>query len=76
MDVIGTTAAIVGIVDVLARSIKKLHDLQKQRQGANITLAALMGELTATKAALKELRVSVERHADDEQHYDLVRRTP
>lgn len=73
MDVIGTTAAIVGIVDVLSRAILKLHDIHKQLQEANLTVSGLIGELTATKAALNELHGTVVRHADDEQHYDLVR---
>ena len=72
MDVFSTVCGIVGIVDVLTRSIVKLHDISKMLQSANITLVALIGELTATRTALNQLRDCVERHRDGDQHYTMV----
>ena len=72
MDAISTAASIIGVLDVLTRSVIKLYEIQKKLDEANITLAALIGELTATKAALRELHAAVDVHSDQEQHYDLV----
>ena len=55
MDIISATASIVGILEVLTRSVIKLYEIQKRLQETNMTLTALIGELTATKAALSEL---------------------
>lgn len=60
----------MSIIDVLGRSLLKLHDLQKRLQVADVTLVTLIGELTATKAALNELHNST--LSRPEHHYELV----
>ena len=72
MEVLATVSGIVGIVDVLSRSIIKLHDIMGKLTDANITLAALIGELTATKIALESLNTCLRRHEGIERHHELV----
>lgn len=72
MDALGATASILGVVDILTRSLLKLRELQQKLKDADLTLVTLIGELTATKAALKQLHNCVVEHAHIEQHYDLI----
>ena len=72
MDAVSAAGSILSILDVLTRSILTLYDIQRKLQECNITLAALIGELTATKAALWQLQETVTEHAGREQHEDLV----
>ncbi|KAL9049256.1 MAG: hypothetical protein Q9162_007310 [Coniocarpon cinnabarinum] len=54
-----TFGAIVGIIDILARTTSKLHDLQKKVRGAASGIEVMVGELDATKEALYTLATKI-----------------
>lgn len=68
VSAIGLSGSIVGIVDVIARSILSLLDLQKQFKDADGTLIALIGQLQTMKAGLEQVRALID---DSEQSYQL-----
>ena len=71
--IIGTTGAIVGIVDLLTRSIKSLHELHDRWTKTNLTALNLISQLTALKAALSKIQEWVDSDlAREPQHYQLV----
>ena len=72
MEVIGAAGAIVGILDVLGRSITKLHALQKRLQDVPFVVAWLSGELNTARIALDRLQKSLERLAGNEMHHAVV----
>lgn len=59
MDVVGAVASIGSIIDIITRSLLKLYDLRKKIKDSPIALTAFVGELTATKAALRELKAGL-----------------
>lgn len=67
MEAVGTVGAIVGIVDVLAKTIFKLVEIKKRLTAANTTLELLISEFTITKAALEQLRICAETSQEEDQ---------
>lgn len=60
MEVVSAIGSIGGIIDIITRSMIKIHEIHKKIQGSNITLTAFTGELAATKVALRELKAALE----------------
>jgi hypothetical protein len=52
---IGLTGAIIGVVDVISRSISSLMDLQSRYKSADLKVNLLIGQLSTLKAALKQI---------------------
>ena len=55
VSLISLAGSIVGIVDVISRSIITLRNLQQRWQAANFTVTLLIGQLTTLKAALNHI---------------------
>ena len=58
MDPASVTAlagSVVGIVDVIGRSLSYLLDLQTKYRNANLTVSLLIGQLSTLKAALNQI---------------------
>ena len=55
MEVVGVVGSIVGIVDVIARSLSALVKLNLELKQADNSLLTMIGELGTTKAALEQL---------------------
>ena len=72
MEMLAASASVLSIIDILGRALFKLHELRMRLKGADLTLLSLIGEFTATKAALQELHVCVNANANVEQHYELM----
>lgn len=72
MDVIGAVGAIVGIVDVVSRTVLTLRDIKARLDGADAKLVELIGELTAIKAALSHVKGLIEDNANEDVHYQFV----
>lgn len=72
MEVIGTVGAVLGIVDILGRSILRLRALQRKITDAPFTLTRLFGELTAAKIALNQLQGALKRVDQTKVHEDIL----
>lgn len=70
--VLGAVGSIVGIVDVVSRTILSLRDMQSRFKKANFTLDCLVGELTSTKAALNQVRALLDGFPEDAEQYYLL----
>lgn len=55
VTVVGVTGAIVGIIDVITRSVRYLCDLQAKLKGTDLTISLLIGQLSTLKAALNQI---------------------
>ena len=55
ISVIGLAGSVLGIVDVVTKSISTLKKLQQQWQSADWTINSLLGHLTTLKLALTQL---------------------
>jgi guanine nucleotide-binding protein G(i) subunit alpha len=56
LSIIGAVGAVANIVDLIAKSIKSVHELQNRWKEADVTLLNLMAQLTALRAALTEIK--------------------
>ncbi|KAL8712899.1 MAG: hypothetical protein Q9225_006861 [Loekoesia sp. 1 TL-2023] len=71
--IIGTTAAIVGIVDVVARSISTLRGIRSRWEAINLEISNLITQLNSLKAALNKISEWISSDLMDvPQHYQLV----
>ena len=71
--IVGVTGAIVGMVDVLARSVKSLYALQNRWTHAQMTVSSLVSQLTALKTALGKMREWIASDLSNAaQHHQLV----
>ncbi|KAL9058926.1 MAG: hypothetical protein Q9162_001482 [Coniocarpon cinnabarinum] len=64
LETLGAVGAVVGILDVVARSVLRLRDMQKRLKEANVNVQMMMGELTATRTALKVLKAGIASSTD------------
>lgn len=55
LTIVGVTGAIVGIIDVITRSVRSLCYLQAKFKGTNLTISLLVGQLSTLKAALNQI---------------------
>ena len=67
---IGLAGSVLGIVNVITKSIKILRKLQLQWQGADWTISSLLGQLSTLKLALTEITnwISLDLAADAQHH--------
>ena len=73
MEVVGTAGAIVGILDVVTRSILKLAEIRKRYKNVSLTVELLSGRLVTVKAALEQIHgFANDALRGQEQHYQLV----
>ena len=56
LSILGAVGSIVGIIDVLGRSITTIHALRKQWNDADFSLLNLVSQLTALMAALNKIK--------------------
>ena len=56
VSIIGLAGSIVNIVDVIAKSIKALRDLQQRWKAADMTVNSLIGQLTTLRTALDQIQ--------------------
>lgn len=71
LAVIGGTASILSIVDILGRSISIIRELRNEWKDADFALLNLLTQLTALRAALTEIRKWTESAFGDEPHHQL-----
>ena len=73
MEAFGTAAAIVGVIDVVARSILKLAEIRERYKSVELIVELLSGQLSTVKAALEQIDEFLSSALQDhEQHYQLV----
>jgi hypothetical protein len=53
---VGTAASVLGIIDVIARSVSSLQTLNQRFKGANLAVVNLLCQLNAVKAALSQIQ--------------------
>lgn len=55
VSAIGLAGALVGIGDVITRSLRRLVDLQSKYRSSSLVVSLLIGQLTTLKAALNQI---------------------
>jgi hypothetical protein len=71
VSIIGAASSILGIVEVLCKSISTLHELHSRWNEADFTFINLVSQLTALKAALYKLQEWIDSDMAD-LHHQLV----
>lgn len=68
------TASVAGIIEALAKTVSKLHELHRRWKRADFTFINLIAQLTALKAALSKLEEWMDAGLDEGQdpHHQLV----
>ncbi len=73
VSVIGLGASIVGIIDVVTRTLTSLRQLQQRWKKADLTVGLLVSQLTTLKAALNQISDWVNQRLEGAiQHHQLV----
>ena len=73
MDPVNTTGAILGIIDVVTRSILVLRDLRERYNAVALTVSNLITQLNSLKAALEKISEWISSDLIDvPQHHQLV----
>ena len=73
MEAIGTAGAIVGVLDVVARSLLKLAEIRKRYKEVSLTVELLSGRLATVRAALEQIHGFInDALRGQEQHHQLV----
>lgn len=73
VSAIGLAGSVVGIVDVLAKSVNFLLNLQTKYKQADLTVSLLIGQLSTLKAALNQISEWITSRLDSiPQHEQLV----
>ena len=69
LTIVGVFGAIVGIIDVITRSVRSLCNIQAKLRGTDLTISLLTGQLSTLKAALSQINewintslVTVQKH--------------
>jgi guanine nucleotide-binding protein G(i) subunit alpha len=71
MTILSTASSVVGIIEVLAKTMSRLRELNERWRQADFTFINLISQLSALKAALNKLREWID--ADmDETHHQLI----
>jgi len=55
VSIIGLAGSLVGITDVVARSLKSLINLQSKYRSSNLVVSLIIGQLTTINAALNQI---------------------
>ena len=73
ISIAGLGASVLGIVDVITKSIKVLRELQVQWKAADWTAKSLIGQLITLRTALNQIQAWMSSSlASEPQHYQLV----
>ena len=73
VSVIGLGASIIGITDVVTRTLSALRQLQQRWKTADVTVGLLVSQLTTLKAALNQISDWVNQRLEGAiQHHQLV----
>ena len=56
ISIVGLAGSIVSIVDVIAKSIQNLRELQQRWKAADLTVNSLIGQLFTLKTALNQIQ--------------------
>ncbi|PSN69686.1 G-alpha-domain-containing protein [Corynespora cassiicola Philippines] len=68
ITIFGTAAGAISVIDVLARCIVVLEDMNSQFKTANLALLSLATQLRALSAALVKIQAWTERHVEEIHH--------
>ena len=71
ISIIGATASVLSIIDVLAKTIGAIHSLRGQWKDADMALLSLNSQLSALRAALGKIKEWME-SSIEEIHHQLV----
>ena len=73
MEAVGTAGAVIGIVDVVTRSILKLAEIRKKYNSVELIVELLSTQLGTVKTALEQIEAFLSSDLrEDEHHYQLV----
>jgi guanine nucleotide-binding protein G(i) subunit alpha len=67
LTVISTGASVVGIIEVLAKTMSRLGELKERWKQADFTFINLIGQLSALKTALNKLQEWIDSDVDETQ---------
>jgi hypothetical protein len=71
--IIGTAGAIVGIIDIAARSILVLADIRRRFKETNLTLELLSNQLLSVRTALEQIHALInDSLEEDDPHYSMM----
>ena len=68
---VGTLGAVIGIIDVITKTISGLREVGARYKDAEFAVAALVSQLTTLRAALTKIREWMD-SAPAESHYQVV----
>ena len=68
---VGTVGAVIGIIDVITKTISGLREVGARYKDAEFAVAALVSQLTTLRAALTKIREWMD-SAPAESHYQVV----
>jgi hypothetical protein len=71
LAVFGATASVIGVLDVLAKAIKRIHALRGTWKEADLIFMSLFSQLTALKSALTGIKEWMDNAAVEDAHYQL-----
>lgn len=72
VSIVGLSASLVGVVDVITKCVRYLRDLQSRYELANMKVQLLIGQLSTINAALDQIIELTEQLASSPQHEKLV----
>jgi cystathionine beta-lyase family protein involved in aluminum resistance len=72
ISAIGLTAAVVGLADVISKSVGSLLDFQSRYKQVDLKVNLLIGQLSTLKAALSQIAQLNAKLAPIPQHEQLV----
>jgi hypothetical protein len=73
LTIIGTGSSVVGIIEVLAKTMSRLGELKERWKQADFTFINLIAQLSALKAALNKLQGSFHNLLQDADRQDKRR---
>jgi guanine nucleotide-binding protein G(i) subunit alpha len=68
LTIIGTGSSVVGIIEVLAKTMSRLGELKERWKQADFTFINLIAQLSALKAALNKLQGWIDSDVDETRH--------
>ena len=72
VSILGTISAVVGIADVVTRSIKRLSNLKTKFRNAPFLISTLIGQLCTVQAALDQLSAWADKHLSSNPRYEQL----
>ena len=73
VSAVGLAGSVLGIIDIVTRSVQTLQNLQKKYKDADLTVSLLIGQLSTLKAALFQISEWINTSlVNAPQHHQLV----